>query len=639
MPKARRPKRKRPKGTKISTLLLCVLLSIGFGITLLWYRLFSTTAKQQLPSKSKQIWVESDIPQTIPTTIKPTQFKSLPIQQAKVVTTKQTKQTKQKTKQKRIPPPPPPPPPLPPPPPQLPLAVKDEDIPIKTHSHWRKPPSSSDTISSTFQMSNPAIVILAHNRPNDLQKVLSSLYSLKNIKKYKVYISMDSPQYYNSLETMAKQFDSNIQFWHMSHTNKNMPALYKISDHFRFALKSGFETAQHSHLILLEDDLIVAQDFLSLFESTAWLLEKDFKTTWCVSAWNDNGLKTTTTTLTSTASSLRGDVNTVEKKKQHQTRVDDELIESPPLDSRNRLLRTGYFPGLGWMTTNRMWTEELSKMWPDKPSTGWDHYIRQQPATSRFRECIYPEIPRTKHISKKGTNVNSNDQVQKFAKYNFYDDVAAKDNLKLIENPFYPTSYLLTSNYKKFMHKIIKDAETVVVTSFGSNIHTQSKIYIYYYKRENFDSISRQIELPKTQPRGTHLGVLQTRVPRSTSILLLIDKRTYKYGDVSQKLTIPNGITMVGAHKGENCIEACARIEGGNKKCVQDAFEFLNTCEALKKIFKCENGCGHQIGAEIPCYVEDDHQPTNKQCLVTDGGGAIKCSPSHRSTKRLCGCK
>lgn len=40
----------------------------------------------------------------------------------------------------------------------------------------------------------------------------------------------------------------------------------------------------HSHAILLEDDLIVAPDFLDLFLSTAYLLEVD-PSLMCVSAW------------------------------------------------------------------------------------------------------------------------------------------------------------------------------------------------------------------------------------------------------------------------------------------------------------------------------------------------------------------
>ena len=47
---------------------------------------------------------------------------------------------------------------------------------------------------------------------------------------------------------------------------------------------------QHDFVIFLEEDLIVAPDFLTLFRSTAWLLRED-PSIWCVSAWNDVGFE------------------------------------------------------------------------------------------------------------------------------------------------------------------------------------------------------------------------------------------------------------------------------------------------------------------------------------------------------------
>lgn len=38
----------------------------------------------------------------------------------------------------------------------------------------------------------------------------------------------------------------------------------------------------------------------------------------------------------------------------------------------------------------------------------------------------------------------------------------------------------------------------------------------------------------------------------------------------------------------------------------------------MKSWFPCENGCGHQVGLEIPCYVHDPSIDTALQCLITD---------------------
>ena len=290
------------------------------------------------------------------------------------------------------------------------------------------------------------------------------------------------------------------------------------------------------------------------------------------------------------------------------------------------------------MTTSRMWREELSRIWPAKPSTGWDHYLRQQPETSQKRECIYPEIPRTKHISSAGTNVNTREQVQKFAMYNFADDVS-DEKRSLLGNPFQPTKYLQHLTYHKWMERTLR--ESSVLSSLGSNLGALSRTstksnYVFYYKREEFDRVSRQVSLPKTQPRGWHRGVLQTRIPNSPSLLFLIDRRSSIFGDSNQLLRISPDVKKVGAKRGESCDSACRRNNG--KRCLESSLEFLNRCDALKEIFLCESGCGHQVGAEIPCYVDDPSQPTHHQCLVSDGGGAIRCSPSHKSTRRLCGC-
>ena len=100
----------------------------------------------------------------------------------------------------------------------------------------------------------------------------------------------------------------------------------------------GFVERAYTHMILLEEDLVVSPDFLALFRETAWLLHVDHSL-WCVSAWNDDGFR-------SLAS------------------------------NEARLFRTGYFPGLGWMLRRQLWVDELAAIWPEAASTGWDHWMR-----------------------------------------------------------------------------------------------------------------------------------------------------------------------------------------------------------------------------------------------------------------------
>lgn len=58
---------------------------------------------------------------------------------------------------------------------------------------------------------------------------------------------------------------------------------------------------------------------------------------------------------------------------------------------------------------------------------------------------------------------------------------------------------------------------------------------------------------------------------------------------------------------------------------------------SLKIFLKCENGCGHQVGAEIPCYVAAVTEPTYRQCLISDSG-RNNCGAKHHATQRLCAC-
>lgn len=114
-------------------------------------------------------------------------------------------------------------------------------------------------------------------------------------------------------------------------------------------------------VIVVEDDFLFSPDFLEFFHHTAPILERD-SSTFILSAWNDNGLK---------------------------TKVYD----------RSALCRTLFFPGLGWLLPRRLWEKELANQWPKEH---WDHWLRD-PKRHKGRESVYPEVNRDYHAGKKGT--------------------------------------------------------------------------------------------------------------------------------------------------------------------------------------------------------------------------------------------
>jgi len=76
-----------------------------------------------------------------------------------------------------------------------------------------------------------------------------------------------------------------------------------------------------------------------------------------------------------------------------------------------KLLRTTFFPGLGWFLSRKLWEEELQNKWP---KTHWDHWMRAK-EQYKTRDCLYPEKPRTYHNGIKGTFMDQSTHDKYFA--------------------------------------------------------------------------------------------------------------------------------------------------------------------------------------------------------------------------------
>ena len=53
-------------------------------------------------------------------------------------------------------------------------------------------------------MENPAVVILSHNRVEYVTQTLRSLLKMPQIKKYKVYVSIDDPNFFEAIGNAVK---------------------------------------------------------------------------------------------------------------------------------------------------------------------------------------------------------------------------------------------------------------------------------------------------------------------------------------------------------------------------------------------------------------------------------------------------
>lgn len=189
--------------------------------------------------------------------------------------------------------------------------------------------SISPPVASCFP-----ILMFCNNRPNLLEQTLRSLFAVRHVKPERVVASQDGPN--PSVRAVLDLFKLS-HFEHpkvlLDEKGKRKEGAMLIAEHYRWAIEKAFAhfgpTA--THLIIVEDDMLFAPDFAEYFIKLAPLLEHD-PTLWTVSAFNDNGYS--------------GRV------------LDDE-----------RVLRTDWTVGFGWLLRRRLWEDELRDGWPKVSSS------------------------------------------------------------------------------------------------------------------------------------------------------------------------------------------------------------------------------------------------------------------------------
>ncbi|KAL7558425.1 hypothetical protein ACA910_015767 [Epithemia clementina (nom. ined.)] len=191
----------------------------------------------------------------------------------------------------------------------------------------------------------------------------------------------------------------------------NARAYAALAQHYQWALDKVFYddflnewgknaislTRPPQRVIVLEEDLQIAPDFFDYFAALSPLLDHD-PSLLAISAYNDNGLQ---------------------DKVQNVT----------------RLVRSDFFPGLGWMMTRRLWTHQLSprslspleagggaapadpqqqqqqqqqqqEQHSTWPLAFWDDWLRE-PMQRQGRHIIRPEVSRTLHFGSHGGTSNN----------------------------------------------------------------------------------------------------------------------------------------------------------------------------------------------------------------------------------------
>ncbi len=160
---------------------------------------------------------------------------------------------------------------------------------------------------------------------------------------------------------------------------------------------------QYQQLLLLDDALQLAPDALSFFAGVAWLPRSD-PTLWCISAWNDNGVKNVAVdeqvlwrckpVLSQASIHSNEDALQFSCTKVFCTScttcIESYCTKLPAWPVAYH--RTDYHPGRAWMLSKEVGAQ-LLEQWP---TTGEWHAHLLLERVRRGRQCIVPEIPRAR---------------------------------------------------------------------------------------------------------------------------------------------------------------------------------------------------------------------------------------------------
>lgn len=324
-------------------------------------------------------------------------------------------------------------------------------------------------IKHTSNSSSIAILVIACNRPSISRCINKLLKYRKSKDEFPIIVSQDC--IHERTSQVIKSFGRELIHIHqpdqkeiqVPSKEKKFSGYFKISRHYKWALNQVFNTYNYGTVIIVEDDLDVAPDFYEYFKATLPILQKD-ESLWCVSAWNDNG------------------------KFALIDRNDPKL-----------LYRSDFFPGLGWMLTQKLWLELMHK-WPH---SYWDDWMRH-PDQRKGRSCIRPELSRTKTFGKIG--VSNGLFYEKHLKYIYLNEVPV-DFTKL------NLTYLLKDEYDTNFVEMVYKVPLVDVSELRSKkIYHSDPVRLIYHNKNNLKSLTKLFGLmddfKSGVPRTAYKGII-----------------------------------------------------------------------------------------------------------------------------------
>ncbi|KAL7527286.1 hypothetical protein ACHAXR_003173 [Thalassiosira sp. AJA248-18] len=235
-------------------------------------------------------------------------------------------------------------------------------------------------------------------------------------------------------------------------------------------------------VIILEEDIEVAMDFFSLMNATADLLDAD-DTLLAVSAFNDNGK--------------------------------EEFVADT-----KRLVRSDFFPGLGWMLSRNVWEGPASH--PDTglkhdwaPNGFWDDWLREN-ARRWGRQVIRPEVSRTFHFGNiHGASDGENNSIL--------------NKIELEENDVHwegqDLSYLGATRFSDMYWNRVSRAKVVKTVAEAKSYVAHSDVRLVYSNFDEFKNLSFELDIMQDEkagvPRTGYEGIVEIRYGRGNFFVYL----------------------------------------------------------------------------------------------------------------------
>ncbi|ETO35625.1 alpha-1,3-mannosylglycoprotein 2-beta-N-acetylglucosaminyltransferase [Reticulomyxa filosa] len=239
--------------------------------------------------------------------------------------------------------------------------------------------------------------------------------------------------------------------------------------------------------------------------------------------------------------------------------------------------------------------DELSEKFPNDH---WDHFMRTD-AVHKGRDCIIPDISRNYNIGDEGATMSSQ-------WYHQYLEPIQFDEHSNVSFKSMNLSYLWSNTYEMELQSLINRAQFMGISPANETIvlfHTLSFLFLFLFYFYFYDG----------------------------NTIVFVNSRLSPYLNDKHAARLPQNPKLYG----ESCNRVCSNF--GAKTCLQDHFEYINSCQVLAQHFGCEKGCqGGVMGHDVPNYVIGNKPEYYQMCLTTED--LTTCNAEHPTTARICPC-